>query len=52
LLLGLVLAAIMIAAVYFLRRGARVDAAVRLSDAERARMLRDIQTWLVPGGMR
>jgi flagellar M-ring protein FliF len=51
-LLGLVLAAIMIAATHFLRRGARGGATVRLSDAERARMLRDIQTWLVPGGLR
>lgn len=52
LLLGLVLAAGMIAAAYFLRRGVRRDASVRLTDAERTRMLRDIQTWLVPGGLR
>lgn len=52
LLLGLVLLACVIAAAYLMRRGARGGATVRLSDAERARMLRDIQNWLVPGGLR
>jgi flagellar M-ring protein FliF len=52
LLVGLLLAAIMMAAIYFLQRGLRSGASVRLTDAERARMLRDIQTWLVPGGLR
>ena len=52
LLLALVLAATMIAAALFLRHRTREDATMRLSDAERARMLRDIQAWLVPGGLR
>jgi hypothetical protein len=51
-LTGLVLAAIALAAIYFLRRGRHADASVRLTDVERAKMLRDIQSWLVPGGLR
>lgn len=52
LLIGLVLAALMLAATYFLRRSRHTEASVRLTDAERARMLRDIQSWLAPGGLR
>lgn len=52
LLIGLLLTAIMLAATYFLRRGRHAEASVRLTDVERARMLRDIQSWLVPGGLR
>ena len=49
---ALLLAAISGAAIYLARRGRHVGASPRLTDAERARMLRDIQSWLAPGGQR
>ena len=52
LLIGIALVASMLAVGFFWRRGPHGSASVRLTDAERARMLRDIQTWLVPGGNR
>lgn len=51
-LLGLVLLFALLLTFRLLPRSLHGDARTRMTDVERTRMLRDIQSWLVPGGQR